>query len=63
MRLILIRRDDPEQTVTLVRWQNWPHGRSGFSGWWGQTATMITNHRTPYMFPDGARQLKKESKQ
>lgn len=52
MHLILIRRDDPEQIVTLVRWQNRPQGRGGFAGWWGQTATMIGNHRTPCMFPE-----------
>jgi hypothetical protein len=63
MHLILIRRDDPEQTVTLVRWQNWPQGRGGFAGWWGQTATMIAIHRTPCMFPDGVWQLQQEARE
>ena len=26
MSLILVRRDDPEQTVRFVRYQHWPHG-------------------------------------
>jgi hypothetical protein len=62
MSLILVRRDDPEQTVTLVKWQDWPHGRSGFAGWWGLTETMVKNRRTPCMFPDSVWELKEESK-
>jgi hypothetical protein len=55
--MTLVRKDDPEQTVTLIRWQEWPHGRNGFSGWWGISARMILNHQTPCMFRDSAWQL------
>ena len=43
---ILVRRDDPEQQIELVRWQE------TLRGWWGMTATMIANHRAPCLFPD-----------
>jgi hypothetical protein len=42
--LILIRRDDPDYKVELVRWQNWLHG------YWGYTRQMIRNHRTAALF-------------
>jgi len=42
---ILVRRDDPEQRIELVRWQE------TLRGFWGFTATMLTNHRAPCLFP------------
>ncbi len=45
MTKLLVRKDDPEQRIELVRWQ------SISRGWWGMTATMITNRRTPCVFP------------
>ena len=61
MNLILVRRDNSEETVTLVRWQDWPNGRSGFSGWWGLTKTMIANHRTPCMFPESVWRVQRKA--
>ena len=46
MTKILVRRDDPEQQIKLVRWQE------TLRGWWGMTATMIANHRAPCLFPN-----------
>ena len=43
---ILVRRDDPEQQIELVRWQE------TLRGWWGMTATMLANHRAPCLFPN-----------
>ena len=43
---ILVRRDDPEQQIELVRWQE------TVRGWWGMTATMLANHRAPCLFPN-----------
>jgi hypothetical protein len=57
MPLILVRIDDPDYKIELVRWQPWPHGRNGFSGFWGYTQTMLDNHRAPAMFPDSVWQL------
>ena len=45
MTKILVRRDDSEQRIELVRWQDVSRG------WFGYTQTMITNHRTPAIFP------------
>jgi hypothetical protein len=42
---ILVRKDDPEQRIELVRWQ------VTLRGFWGFTATMIANHRAPCLFP------------
>lgn len=60
MNLILVRRDDPEQTVTLVKSQDWRHGRSGFCGIWRLTQSMINDHRTPCMFPDSLWEIARE---
>lgn len=43
--LILVRRDDSDYKVELVRWQVWLHG------FWGYTRSMLINHRTPCLFP------------
>jgi hypothetical protein len=51
MGLTLVRIDDPDYKVELVRWQDWPNGRSGFAGWWGYTQQMIENRHTPCLFP------------
>jgi hypothetical protein len=45
MTKILMRRDDPDQRIELVRWQE------TLRGFWGFTATMLTNRRTPCFFP------------
>jgi hypothetical protein len=45
MTKILVRRDDPEQRIELVKWQDVSRG------WWGYTQTMITNRRAPALFP------------
>ena len=45
MTKILVRKDDPEQRIELVRW----HDES--RGWFGYTRTMLTNRRTPCLFP------------
>jgi hypothetical protein len=45
MTKILVRKDDPEQRIELVRWQE------TLRGYWGYTQTMITNHRAPCLFP------------
>jgi len=42
---ILVRRDDPEQRIELVRWQH------TLRGWFGFTQTMFTNRRAPCLFP------------
>jgi hypothetical protein len=42
---ILVRLDDPEQRIELVRWQH------TLRGWWGFTTTMLANHRAPCLFP------------
>jgi hypothetical protein len=42
---ILVRRDDPGQRIELVQWQD------TLGGFWGITATMLANHRTPCLFP------------
>jgi hypothetical protein len=42
---ILVRRDDPEQRIELVKWQTVSRG------WFGLTNTMISNRRTPAIFP------------
>ena len=42
--LILARKDEPDYQIELVRWQAVPRG------WWGYTATMLRNHRTPCVF-------------
>jgi hypothetical protein len=42
---LLIRKDDPEQRIELVRWQ------VTLRGWFGFTAMMITNRRAPGLFP------------
>lgn len=41
----LVRKDDPEYRIELVRWQNISRG------WFGYTNTMLLNHRTPCVFP------------
>jgi hypothetical protein len=45
MTKILVRRDDPEQRIELVKWQD------VLRGWSGYTASMLTNQRTPAIFP------------
>ena len=45
MTKILVRKDDPEQRIELVRWQ------VTLRGYWGYTQTMITNHRAPCFLP------------
>ena len=40
-----VRLDDPDYKIALVRWQDVSRG------WFGYTQTMITNHRTPAVFP------------
>jgi hypothetical protein len=45
MTKILVRKDDPEQRIELVKWQDVSRG------WFGYTASMLTNHRTPAIFP------------
>jgi hypothetical protein len=42
---ILVRKDDPEYRIELVKWQ--PISR----GWFGLTNTMISNRRAPAIFP------------
>jgi hypothetical protein len=46
MPKILVRKDDPEQRIELVRWQH------TLRGWFGFTATMLTNRRAPALFPN-----------
>ena len=45
MTKILVRKDDPDYRIELVRRQDVSRG------WWGMTATMITNRRAPCVFP------------
>ncbi|MGB8801388.1 MAG: hypothetical protein WCC97_11920 [Candidatus Acidiferrales bacterium] len=45
MTKILVRKDDPDYRVELVRWQDVSRG------WFGYTASMLLNHRTPAIFP------------
>lgn len=42
---VLVRKDDPERRIELVRWQEVSRG------WFGYTQTMIANHRMPAIFP------------
>ena len=45
MTKILVRKDDPEYRIDLVRWQ------ATLRGFWGFTATMLANRRAPCLFP------------
>lgn len=45
-RLVLVRHDDPEVKIELVRWQ------IALRGFFGYTRTMVLNHRTPVLFPN-----------
>lgn len=45
MTKILIRKDDPDYRIELVRYQEVSRG------WFGYTNTMLANHRTPCVFP------------
>ena len=45
MTKILVRKDDPEYQIELVRYQEISRE------WFGLTNTMITNHRAPAIFP------------
>jgi hypothetical protein len=42
---ILVRKDDPEQRIELVKWQ------VTLRGFFGYTPTMLTHHRAPCLFP------------
>jgi hypothetical protein len=52
--VILVRRDDPEVVIELVKYQ------VTLRGYWGVTATMIANHRTPCLFPRTTWEVKKK---
>jgi hypothetical protein len=52
--VILVRREDPEQIVELVRWQ------TTLRGWFGYTETMLANHRTPALFLNSIWKLQEE---
>jgi hypothetical protein len=45
MTKILVRKDDPEYRIELVRYQEISRG------WFGYTRTMIANRRAPAIFP------------
>ena len=45
MTNILIRKDDPDYRIELVRWQ------VTLRGFFGYTATMLANRRAPALFP------------
>jgi hypothetical protein len=45
MKLTLVRRDDAQVKIELVRWQ------ITLRGFFGYTKTMILQHRTPTLFP------------
>ena len=45
MTKILVRKDDPDYRIELVRWHK------TVRGWFGLTNTMISNRCTPLIFP------------
>jgi hypothetical protein len=49
--LTLVRKDEPEYKIELIRWHEHIHG------WWGYTQQMVINHRTPCLFPNRVWQI------
>lgn len=43
--LVLVRIDEPEYKIALVRFHD------HFAGWFGYTARMLENRRCPCLFP------------
>jgi hypothetical protein len=46
MPKILVRKDDPEQRIELIR------GHATLRGWFGYTRTMLANRRATALFPN-----------
>lgn len=44
--LTLVRIDNPESKITLIRWVE------HFHGWWGYSQKIVDNHRTACLFPN-----------